>query len=261
MDTICILTDFGLKDQYVFQMKSVIKRISSSTDIIDITHNIPKFDIHTGAFVLKQAVKYLPESAIVVAVVDPGVGSRRRCIAIRTKGLYFVGPDNGLMFEAVSACGDFEVREITSNEVVLKRGGTFDGRDVFAPTAAHLAEGYPFAKLGPTIRKMVKYRFPRPHITAGFVTAHVLHIDDFGNAILDLTDEEFNDWSKGQLRFEVQVGDMKFESSFSRSYTGLGDRGFIVGSSGFLELSTDRRGPASPLIKTGDVVKIRRLNM
>ncbi|MDG6934965.1 MAG: SAM-dependent chlorinase/fluorinase [Nitrososphaerota archaeon] len=254
------MTDFGLKDQYVFQMKSVIKRISPSTDIIDITHNIPKFDIHTGAFVLKQAVRYLPESAIVVGVVDPGVGSRRRCIAIRAKGLFFVGPDNGLMFEAVRACGDFEVREIKSNEVVLKRGGTFDGRDVFAPTAAHLAEGYPFAKLGPAIKNMVSYRFPRPHIAAGLVIAHILHIDDFGNAILDLTDEEFYDWSKGQLRFEVQVGGIKFESGFSKSYIGLVDRGFVVGSSGLLELSTNRRGPASPLIKTGDVVKIRRLN-
>lgn len=245
------MTDFGLKDQYVFQMKSVIKQISPDSEIIDITHEIPKFDIHVGSFILVQASKYLPKSSVVIGVVDPGVGSSRRCIAIKTNDHYFIGPDNGLLFEAVSRQGEFTVREITSNEVVLKRGGTFDGRDVFAPTAAHILEGYPFVKIGPEISDLVVYKFSKPRISKRTLVTHVLHLDDFGNAVLDLTADEFHAWSGGRDRFSAKIGSRSFKVNAASSYTEIKDNGLIAGSSGYMELSTNRRGPISGALQKG----------
>jgi S-adenosylmethionine hydrolase len=252
------MTDFGLRDQYVFQMKAVIKRISPTSEIIDISHEIPKFDIPSGSFVLAQAARYLPESSAVVAVVDPGVGSDRRCIAIRTRHHYFVGPDNGLLYEAVRMDPVYEVREITSKEITLRRGGTFDGRDVFAPTAAHLVEGYPFSKVGPKLNNVHEYKFTKPDIREDKIIAHILYVDSFGNAVLDVTGGDFFFWAQKSRGFVVEIGEQRFHAALSSSYASITAAGLIQGSSGYMELSTNRGGAVSADIKTGIPIIITR---
>ncbi len=243
LGVIALLTDFGLDDQYVFQVKSVIRSITDE-EIVDITHTVPPFDVRTGAFVLWQAAKYLPAGSTAVAVVDPGVGGGRRCVAIRTKRSLFVGPDNGLMWEAANSHVILEARSIESERLVARRGGTFDGRDVFAPAAAHLVEGYPFEEVGPPARGLVELSLPKPEFSTGGIRATVLHVDRFGNAILNLDGGEFAAWAGGRISFEVKASGSSLRLSLHGSYESIQGTGLVVGSSGLVEVSSPLRGAA-----------------
>jgi len=251
-----ILTDFGEEDQYVFQMKSVIKRINPDVSVYDITHNIQKFDIWGGSFILSQAIKYLPQGSILVAVVDPGVGTKRKAIAISTKKCLLMGPDNGLLYESAKKCGLIEVREISSEKVVLKRGGTFDGRDVFSPAAAHLSLGMKFSELGRQIKKIEKFEFPKPEFRKDKITASILHIDHFGNSILNVEGKEFLEWSDGRRHFYLRAGDTEWSVQFYRSYSEMKDIGLIEGSTGLIEVSSYTAGAPEKLLKRGEEIVI-----
>jgi S-adenosylmethionine hydrolase len=256
---IAILTDFGDRDQYVFQMKSVIKRISPNAELLDITHSVPGFDILTGSYLLLQASKYAPEGSILVAVVDPGVGTSRRAIAIRTKDCILLGPDNGLLYETAKLHRILEVREITNPAVVLRRGGTFDGRDVFAPAAAHLLNGLPFRDLGAPVKRIVQLKFPRSSIGREVITGRVLHVDHFGNAVLNITSEDFRHWAGKDDTFNLKVGRRSFRARFSKTY--FGSRGLLIvgGSAGLIEISSYRKGAPAGVIYRDVQVKISKV--
>ncbi len=190
---ITLTTDFGLKDPYVAEMKAVILGICPNAIIVDVTHQIEKYGIRMAAYMLASAAPYFPIGAIHVAVVDPGVGTRRRPLIVQTKRAFFVGPDNGVLVLAAENQGIKQIREITNSRLILPRvSNTFHGRDVFAPAAAHLALGVDPVEFGPEIRDVAKPEFSNVTRRKHALTGEVLHVDDFGNIITNISAKDLS---------------------------------------------------------------------
>jgi hypothetical protein len=187
---IVFLTDYGLADEFVGVCHGVMARIAPDAPVIDLSHAVPRQDVLRGAVTLGRSVPYLPEDAVYLAVVDPGVGSDRRPIAVRTAaGVDLVGPDNGLLSFAWDELGGVaEAVEVRADDVVLRPiSRTFHGRDIFAPAAAHLARGLAVGALGPAVEveSLRTLELPGPMVTPGAIGARVLGIDGFGNVQLN----------------------------------------------------------------------------
>ena len=189
MPIITLTTDFGLTDGYVGTMRGVILSIAPEVTLVDLSHQVPAQDLWAGAFVLYQTVPFFPPEAIHVVVIDPGVGSERRALAVRTSLGIFVAPDNGVLSYVLATADLHEAISLTNPAYQMSPvSATFHGRDIFAPAAAHLANGVPLDELGPRAINLV--RLPVTESTAtpeGDLFAHVMHIDCFGNLILDVT--------------------------------------------------------------------------
>ena len=186
MRPVVFLTDFGLADAFVGTCHAVMRRIVPGLEIVDLSHGIAAQNVLQGALALHDAAPFLPAAAIVVAVVDPGVGSSRRAIAVRGGDRRFwIGPDNGLLLLAAERVGPiFEARELADPRWRLDPvSATFHGRDIFAPAAAHLASGVSFSELGPTIDPslLVRIEVPVPVVAPGSLEAQVVAVDRFGN--------------------------------------------------------------------------------
>ena len=193
MTFVTFLTDFGLEDDFVGTCHGVIKRIAPDVQIIDITHGIYPGRILQGALALANALAYMPPG-VHLAVVDPGVGTARRPLALRDReGRLYVGPDNGLLLPAVDRHGGVDAaHELANPEYALETvSRTFHGRDLFSPAAAHLAAGVSLAELGPPIAPdaLVRLEIPEPEIGQARMRATVLGVDRFGNVALNLTRE------------------------------------------------------------------------
>ncbi|MFQ5612125.1 MAG: S-adenosyl-l-methionine hydroxide adenosyltransferase family protein [Anaerolineae bacterium] len=186
---ISLTTDFGEADGYVGTMRGVILNICPQAILVNLSHQIPPQDIRAGAFVLYIAAPYFPPDAIHCIVVDPGVGSDRRAVAVRTPQGIFVAPDNGVLSLVLAEQPAEEVVCLTNPVYQLPLvSSTFHGRDIFAPAAAHLACGVPLSEFGPPAAGLVTFPVPRPAFEGDtLVAAHVMHIDRFGNLILDAT--------------------------------------------------------------------------
>jgi S-adenosyl-L-methionine hydrolase (adenosine-forming) len=187
--TITFLSDYGLEGFFVGMCHGVMIRGCPDARVIDVTHDIPRHDIQTGALALRDALPYLPDG-VHLAVVDPGVGGARRAVALRTAdGQFLVGPDNGLLRPGAATLGGiveaFDVSDSPSR--LLPVSSTFHGRDVFAPVAACLADGRDPATISETIEVegLVALDLPRPSLRDGIVHATVLSVDRFGNVVLD----------------------------------------------------------------------------
>ncbi|UCC86267.1 MAG: SAM-dependent chlorinase/fluorinase [Anaerolineales bacterium] len=189
MPIITLTTDFGLADGYVGTMQGVILSIAPKATLVDLSHQVPAQDIRAGAFVLYQAVPFFPPDSIHLVVVDPGVGSQRRAVAIRTSQGTFVAPDNGVLSYVLAATDDYEAVSLTNPAYQMPQiSTTFHGRDIFSPAAAHLANGTPMSELGPQAINLVRLPLSTPEFSpGGGLTAHVMHVDHFGNLILDVT--------------------------------------------------------------------------
>ena len=190
---ITFLTDFGLEDDFVGICHGVMKRVAPEVEIIDITHGIEPHEVLQGAIMLANSLPYFPVG-VHLAVVDPGVGSDRRGIALRSgDGRLYVGPDNGLLVPAAEKLGGIEAaHEITNREYALEPiSATFHGRDIFSPAAAHLAQGLALEKLGPTVEvaSLARIELPKPEVSDRRIRACCLYIDRFGNMQLNLTRE------------------------------------------------------------------------
>ncbi len=188
---ITFLSDFGLQDDFVGTCHGVIKRIAPEAQIIDITHGIEPQAVLQGALVLANTVPYMPVG-VHLAVIDPGVGTKRRGLVVRGReGRFFVGPDNGLLVPAAEKLGGMDAAwELTNPAYMLEAvSRTFHGRDVFSPAAAHLARGVAPEELGPSIRPddLVRLQLPVPEIGESTIRATVLYIDRFGNVQLNLS--------------------------------------------------------------------------
>ncbi len=187
---ITFLSDFGLEDDFVGTCHGVIKVIAPGAEILDITHGIQRHGVLQGAIVLANTLAYMPKG-VHLAVVDPGVGSRRRSLALRSgDGRFFVGPDNGLLVPAAEKLGGIEAaHEITNEKYVLDQvSATFHGRDVFSPVAAHLVDGVAVDDLGPRIEpeSLVRLEVPKADVTQRRIRASCLYVDRFGNMQLNL---------------------------------------------------------------------------
>jgi S-adenosyl-L-methionine hydrolase (adenosine-forming) len=187
---ITFLSDFGLVDDFVGTCHAVMKRIAPDAQIIDLTHGIRPQQVLQGALVLANTVPYAP-AGVHLAIVDPGVGSGRRALALEAgDGRRFVGPDNGLLLPAADRLGAIRAaHEITNPDYALRPvSATFHGRDVFSPAAAHLALGLPLAELGPPVdpEALVRLEVPQPEVADGRIRANCLYVDRFGNMQLNL---------------------------------------------------------------------------
>jgi S-adenosylmethionine hydrolase len=192
---VALLTDFGLTDTYVGVMKAIIATLAPGVPIVDLTHAVPPQDVAAGAWHLATAVPYLPEEAVVLAVVDPGVGTTRRGIAVQCDARYFVAPDNGLLTRVLQGAQSCQAVTLDRPDLWLNGdfapSATFHGRDIFAPVAARLAHGMPLSIVGSPLDPVTLTRLPlpRPLWQGNQVTAHVIHIDHFGNIITDIGPE------------------------------------------------------------------------
>ncbi|HEV2451209.1 MAG TPA: SAM-dependent chlorinase/fluorinase [Streptosporangiaceae bacterium] len=193
IDCLSFLTDYGLEDGFVAACHGVVRRIAPGVPVIDITHLVPPGDVRRGAAVLAQTIPYLPP-AVHLAVVDPGVGSARRGVAIRAAEGIFVGPDNGLLSWAVAASGGAEkAYQLTNGELWLHPvAPTFHGRDIFAPVAAHLATGGELAMVGDEIdaADLVSLPAPTSRVQDGEAEGEVMSVDRFGNVQLSIAASE-----------------------------------------------------------------------
>jgi hypothetical protein len=179
---ITLTTDFGTRDGFVAQMKGVILGINPRARLIDVTHDLEPFSVLEGALVLKGISPHLPSGTIHVAVVDPGVGSKRRGIVLRTEEQTYVGPDNGLFSLIMSGNGTCIMREIQNSDYMLPEPHpTFHGRDIFAPVAAHLSTGKPFDEVGPLVRDPIMLSIPPAKENAAGLEGAVIYVDRFGN--------------------------------------------------------------------------------
>jgi S-adenosylmethionine hydrolase len=192
---ITFLTDFGLQDDFVGTCHGVIARIAPDARVLDLTHGIAAQDVLQGALVLRHSLPFTPVG-VHLAVVDPDVGGNRRAIALRTlDGRVFVGPDNGLLLLAADGIGLTAVHELTSPAYRLKEvSRTFHARDIFAPAAAHLANGVPVAELGPELDQatLVRIAVPEPEVGSSQLSATVLAVDRFGNVALNIRREHLD---------------------------------------------------------------------
>lgn len=227
---ITLLTDFGLSDTYVGQVKGAIVSIEPTAKLVDLTHAVPPHDILAGAFLLWSAVEVFPRGSIHVAVVDPGVGSTRLALAIRSRrGDVLVGPDNGLLMPALERLGGLDLA-VELNRAEFWRptaSSTFHGRDIFGPAAAHLARGVALERLGSPVSDPVPLSFARPDGNTG----EVIHVDTYGNLVTNLTAADL------PQRFRVRLGSLAIP--FARFYAAVspGELLALVGSAGLLEIS------------------------
>ena len=235
---ITLLTDFGTSDHYVAAMKGVLLSICPGARIVDITHEISPYGILEAAYKLSQCWSCFPAGTIHVVVVDPGVGGSRRPILVEAGGHFFVGPDNGVFSMVLAAVGGFAAREITSAEYFRHPvSRTFHGRDIFAPVAAHLAQGIAPERFGTELSDPVRLpgAVPVP-VEPGRWAGTVLAVDRFGNIVTNFRSEEFG-WIAGQ-GFEITVGS-GLVSRYCRTYAEApaGELFAIGGSAGFVEIS------------------------
>jgi S-adenosylmethionine hydrolase len=243
---IALLTDFGLPDQYVASMKGVILSINSAVNIIDITHEIQPFRIRQAAYVLWSVYNYFPKDTIFVNVVDPGVGSRRRIIVMKTKNYTFIAPDNGLLdFVLYQEKGATAV-EVTPSSLKKYALGdissTFHGRDLIAPIAAYLSNNVPIKQFG--------IPCTLPEILSPFMSSRtdvvamcVLHIDNYGNIITNLRSFEVE---KSMKEIQTVSIGSNMVSKWIRFYDDAPDNTpcLIVGSSGLVEISAKKNNAA-----------------
>jgi S-adenosylmethionine hydrolase len=264
-DTVSVLTDYGTTDEFVGVMKAVLRDLAPHVVAIDLTHEIPAFDVRAGALALARAAGYLPEG-VVVAVVDPGVGTDRRAVAIEVAGGagVFVGPDNGLLAPAVAMTGGAERAVLLSNPQYRLEapGATFDGRDVFMPAAAHLCNGVELTELGELVDPLTLLpgSVPLSRTESGRIIGEVLWIDRYGNCQLNIDPDEVAELIVDDDPVRVVLADGSARvaartTNFADVATGA--VGLVVDSYGMLALACDRRSAAEELrVGPGDQITL-----
>ncbi len=261
--TISFLSDYGLKDEFVGVVKSVVRSTAPDVAVIDITHDVEPFDVRAGGLALARAVQYLAPG-VAMAVVDPGVGTERRGVAVELAdgGAYLVGPDNGVLAPAVALVGGATGAFVLDNPEyhLTAPGPTFDGRDVFAPVAAHLCLGVPAAELGTAIDPALLIPGLLPVSTLnddGSIDAEVLWVDRFGNIQLNVDPGELHAWPEA-----VAVDGGRTPRTAQRVETfgeiSPGGVGLLVDSYGLVAIAVDRGSAAFELqLGPGDGVTLR----
>ncbi len=233
MPVITLLTDFGVADTYVGQMKGAILAIAPAATLVDLTHAVPAQDVFAGAFLLWTAVAAFPPGTVHLAVVDPGVGSSRRALAVQTqRGDRLVGPDNGLLMPAAERLGG--IGSAVGLATPASASATFHGRDVFAPAAARLAAGAPLRDLGRPVTDLVELSLPTANEDGG----QVVHVDVYGNLITNIPADSL---ARDSV---VAVGDAQVPLVAFYEQAQPGALLALIGSAGLLEISV-RNGSAA----------------
>ena len=241
---ITLTTDFGSRDHYVGAMKGVILSINENVHPVDITHCVESHDIRAASFVIGNSYRYFPKNTVHLVVVDPGVGGRRKPLALFADGHFFVGPDNGVFSSVIRRCGDFSAREIKNSDYFLKEtSSTFHGRDIFSPVAAHLSLGVSLSQIGPRIRNPEILPRDGYSVDGAEIRGTVVYTDKFGNLVTSIPTEAVSDGA----RAEITVGDRRV-TGISKSYSSAppGEIVVVGGSGGHIEISVNQ-GRASDI--------------
>ncbi len=256
MNIITVLTDFGSRDPYVGIMKGVMLAINPHLSIVDITHEVASQDVGEASFLVGEYFPHFPAATIHLAVVDPTVGSSRKALIAEKDGHLFVGPDNGI-FSLLFAKGEIRAWEITNRKLMgAALSGTFHGRDLFAPAAAHLSAGISPSEFGPVLAEPVMLHDLFPSVSHEVMEGRIVRIDRFGNAISNIAFDLFEDFV-GSRPFTIELSSLAFRS-LSRSYH-ESRHTCLVGSSGYLEFGLFMGDLAQDLgIDKGEQVTVRR---
>ena len=262
---VTLLTDFGVEDEYVAVMKGVILGIAPRARFVDITHAISPQAIPEGAYVLQSAWRYFPAGTIHVAVVDPGVGTGRRAIAVAMPEAVFLGPDNGLLAPVLEDGRDqwgnsVEAVELDERSFWLPEiSSTFHGRDIFAPVAAHLLNGVPLGELGRRASAIQPAAVPSPRRDAeGALLGEIVHVDHFGNCISNITRRHLHDAGL-TTDLHVEIAGRRVHGLLPTYSAGPADTPIaLIGSAGRLEVAV-RDGSASQAlgIAARDSLRVR----
>lgn len=258
MNVVTFLSDFGLKNGYVSQMKGVILQSFPRAHCIDITHMIPPQKIHVGAFILRSSASYFPKGTIHLSVVDPGVGTQRRGIVVVTKNQIFVGPDNGLLIPAAKSQGEFLVYDISNNHLFRNKvSQTFHGRDIFSPVVGHILNGTSFEAIGNKITDYIELDMPQPISDDTTITSEVIFIDDFGNIITNISDVLFHSKRESLDECTIKIKNKKTQVPYRMSYGFVKEKQLLVtiGSTGLVEIALNQGNAADALqVTEGDKI-------
>ena len=270
---IALITDFGTKGQhYVAVMKAVILNINPRVKIIDISHGIASYSIIEASYILKTTYKHFPKTTVFITVVDPGVGSTRRIIALKTKSNYFfIGPDNGIFPNAFNRA---EISDCISiqNEKYFNQpiSSTFHGRDIMAPVGAYITKhkNFPLGDLGPKFDFNSLIKIPiiiKIDLENRSIMSLIQHIDSFGNGVttIPMIGNKIEDSDliiEDEFKISIIINNNKYDGIFSSHFSSVPKNSilFLVGSTGFLEVSINQGHAANILdFKLGDIITIR----
>jgi S-adenosylmethionine hydrolase len=254
---ITLTTDFGTRDSYVAELKGVLyAQGPASLELVDLSHEIGAQDLREAALFVRAAWPRFPPGTIHLVVVDPGVGSARRALALELRGQQLLGPDNGVM----SLLFDGSERAVTIDPTRLGSepiSATFHGRDVFAPAAARLAQGTPLAVLGPVARELVRLALPVVSSSSSQLQGEVIHVDRFGNLITNIARSDLAPWAGQDVRVHL-AGSVPLPLAHCYADAAVGCRLALIGSSELLEIALNQ-GNAAVLsgARVGSVVQVR----
>jgi S-adenosylmethionine hydrolase len=260
MPIITLLTDYGVKDSYVAEMKGAILRILPEATLVDISHDVGNYSVDEGAFHIARTVPYFPEGTVHIGVVDPGVGSSRKGIFIKARGAWLVGPDNGLLAPAAERLGVAKVYEITNRkQLPMKVSDVFDGRDTFGPTGALLAKGVDPKEIGPEIEEYIRLPMYEPKITEDGVEATIIHVDGFGNLVTNITYGVLDQLgASGYSSFDVEVSGKEYRLPYVKRFSAVatGEPLILVAGGGYMEFAVNQ-GNAQEKLGIGKGEKVR----
>ena len=264
---IALMTDFGYSDGYIGVMKGIILSINPNAIIVDLAHNLPKFNIRYAAFVLYTAYKYFPKNTIFVCVIDPGVGTSREAIIIKTRNYFFIGPNNGLFSLILKEENVEEVRKIENRKYMMPNVSvTFHGRDIFAPAAAYLSLGIPIENFGTSLTPdslvMLPFNEPEINLTKHEYSCEILAIDSFGNVITNIPGDIFSHNEREHSVFLVKTHNERHVARRVKTY-GEGRKDellVLIGSHGFVELAINKGSAKDRIkVKEGDKIVLQAL--
>ena len=237
---ITLTTDFGVQDHYVGVLKAVILSIAPEMRMIDISHEIPPQDIMAGAWVVRNSAMLFPPNSVHLVVVDPGVGTSRKPIAMQIEDQFFVGPDNGIFSLIADQYKHHAVELTNSNFWRPNPSKTFHGRDIFAPVAAHLANGTDIHKLGKPLESLETYRWAVPISDKDGVQGWIVHIDRFGNLVTNIPEEMIDETGEG-ANIKIYVGNTILDRLVETfGDVTEGEPAAYIGSSGMLEIAINK---------------------
>ncbi len=245
MKLIGLLSDFSLSDPFVGIMKAVIHSLAANVSIVDITHSVPRHNIDYASFIIYRSSLFFPEGSVLIAVVDPGVGSDRNMIAVNADGKFFLAPDNGLLSQVCCFCKNVKAVSLTNRSLFMNKvSATFHGRDIFAPVAAHLVNGFEFEKLGEKAEPLI---VPLKQVIqgAGFLQGSVLFSDSFGNLTTNIPASLLKNRN---IKF-IKAGNFIIDSVSSSYYDGRNNViSAVINSFDYLELAA-YMGSAADILK------------
>jgi S-adenosylmethionine hydrolase len=256
---ITLLTDFGDRDSFVASMKGVILTINPHATLVDLSHHVPPHSVEDASYLLKSCYRYFPNGTVHVAVVDPGVGSARRAITVKSARYFFLAPDNGVLSYIFDDEQPVEVREINQRKFRRESPGrTFDGRDLFAPAAARLTKQEPFESYGPVIGDYQTFPIAQPHWEQATLVGEIVYVDRFGNLLSNLTQqhlEEVRLVAKGR-QLSILI-DKRIIEGLVESYSeGMAEKpSVLINSDGKLEVFL-KEASAADLLQVGRGARI-----